>query len=110
MAGAQSVGNFFSASVEINIDLPTRQQHSTLSRDDIVQTMMAAHSSGGFTVKFPDISVTIAADQNNAQADVTVEASVPGEQDLIVQQMRFTLQKIGGKWLITRVQTVRTLS
>jgi hypothetical protein len=27
-----------------------------------------------------------------------------------VQEMKFTFQKIGGDWLITRVETVRTLS
>ena len=110
MAGAQSAGNYFDSSVEINIDVPGHQQHTTLSRDDIVQTLMAAHVNGGLTVKFPDISVTVASDGMNAQADVTVEAQAPGDPDLIVQQMRFTLRKIDGKWLITRVQTVRSLS
>jgi hypothetical protein len=72
--------------------------------------MMAAHLSGGLTVKFPDINVTVDPDQQSAQADITVEAQAPGEQDMTVQEMRFTLRKLDGKWLITRVQTVRTLS
>jgi hypothetical protein len=41
---------------------------------------------------------------------VTVEARVPGERDMMAQAMRFSLHKIDGKWLITRVQTVRSLS
>jgi lipoprotein-anchoring transpeptidase ErfK/SrfK len=110
LAGAQKVGGFFSTNVEINIDLPGRQQHATMSRDDIVQAVLAAHWEGGLTVKFPDINVMVGADEETAQADVTVEARAPGEQDMMVQEMKFTLQKIGGKWLITRVQTVRTLS
>lgn len=110
LIGAQKVGGFFSDSVEVNIDLPGRQQHATMSRDDIVQAMLAADSSGGLTVKFPDINVAVGADKETAQADITVEARVPGGQDMMVQAMKFTLRKIAGKWLITRVQTVRTLS
>jgi hypothetical protein len=110
LLGAQKVGNFFSTNVEINIDVPNRQQNAMMSRDDIVQAVMAAQSSGGLTMKFPDINVMVGADKETAQADVTVEARVPGEQDMMVQEMKFTLRKIGGKWLITRVQTVRTLS
>jgi hypothetical protein len=110
LIAAQTVGNFFSASVEINIDLPGRRHLATMSRDDIVRALLAAQSSGGLTVKFPDINVTVGSDSESAQADVTVEARVPGGQDMMVQQMKFTLRKINGKWLITRVQTVRTLS
>lgn len=110
MAGAQRVGGFFSTNVEINIDLPGLQQHDTMSRDDIVQKMMGANLAGGLKVKFPDINVTVDADKATAQADITVKARIPGEQDMMVQAMKFTLRKTGGKWLITRVQTVRTLS
>jgi hypothetical protein len=110
MARAQKVGDFFSTNVEINIDLPGRQQNAAMSRDDIVQAVMAAQTAGGLTVKFPDINVTVGADKETAEADVTVEARVPGEQDMMVQEMKFTLRRIDGKWLITRVQTVRTLS
>ena len=110
LAGAEKVGSFFSTNVQIDVDLPGRQQHATMSRDEIVQAVLAAHSAGGLKVKFPDINITVGAGQATAQADVTVEARVPGEQDMLVQAMKFTLQKIDGKWLITRVQTVRTLS
>lgn len=110
MLGAQKVGGFFSTNVELNVDVPGHQQHATMSRDDIVQAVMAANSAGGLTVRFPDINVTVSADKQNAQADITVEARVPGEQDTMVQALRFTLRKIDGKWLITHVQTVRTFS
>jgi hypothetical protein len=110
LAGAQEVGGYFADNVEIYIDTPARQQHGALSREDIVQAMLAAPAAGGLQVKFPDIIVSVAADQLTAQADVTVEARVPGERDMMAQAMRFSLSKIDGKWLITRVQTVRSLS
>jgi hypothetical protein len=107
---AQKAGSFFSASVDININLPGHQRHEVMSRDDIVQALTAVHMSGGMTVKFPDINVTVGEDRETAQADVTVVAQTADEPNLMVQEMKFTLQKIDGKWLITRVQTVRTLS
>jgi len=110
MFGAQTAGGFFSTNVEVNIDMPGHRQQTTMSRDDIVQAMMAMHVSGGLTVKFMDISVDVGADKQTAQADMTVEARVPGEQDMMVQEIKFTLRKIDGKWLIIRVQTVRTFS
>jgi hypothetical protein len=110
LIGAQTVGNFFATSVEINIDLPAHQRNDTLTRDDVVQAVMAIQSSGGMTIKFPDVNVTVGPGAETAEADVTVEAQVQGEQDMMVQEMKFTLRKIDGKWLITRVQTVRTLS
>jgi len=110
MIGAQKVGGFFSTNVKINIDVPGHQQHATMNRDEIVQAVMAANSAGGLTVRFPDINVTVSADHESAQVDITVEARVPGEQDTMVQAIRFTLRKIDGKWLITRAQTVRTFS
>jgi hypothetical protein len=39
-----------------------------------------------------------------------VQVQAAGDKDYYVQEMKFTFQKIGGDWLITRVETVRTLS
>ena len=41
---------------------------------------------------------------------LTVDADVSGQRDDIVQEMKFTLQKISGRWLITHVETIHTLS
>jgi hypothetical protein len=43
-------------------------------------------------------------------ADVTVDADVRGEHDSFLQEMKFTLCRVDGRWLITRVETVRVLS
>jgi hypothetical protein len=40
-------------------------------------------------------------------ADVLALARVPGERDTIERQMKFTLRKIDGQWLIVKVETVR---
>ena len=111
LAAAHSVAGFFSTNVELAVQLPELSQHSSLDHEEITQAALMARSrAGGLKVKFPDINVTVAPDKQSAVADLTVQANISGETDSIVQEMKFTLQKIDGQWLITRVETVRTLS
>ena len=111
LASARSVAGFFAATVELNVDLPELGQHNSMDREEITQlALMGRSRAGGLRVKFPDINITVAPDQQSAVADLTVEANVSGEHDPIVQEMKFTLRKTDGQWLITRVETVRTLT
>jgi hypothetical protein len=111
LAAARSVAGFFAATVELNVDLPELGQHNSMDREEITQlALMGRSRAGGLRVKFPDINITVAPDQQSAVADLTVEANVSGEHDPIVQEMKFTLRKTDGQWLITRVETVRTLT
>jgi hypothetical protein len=111
LISAQSVAGFFSTNIEVNIDVPGRVQHDFMGRDEITQAALASRSAvSGLKVKFPDIGVMIAPDKQSATADVTLDATVSGESDAIVQELKFTFQKIDGQWLITRIETIRTLS
>jgi hypothetical protein len=111
LAGAQNLAGFFATNVEINIDVPGRIQHRLLGRDEIQQAALGARSAlSGLKVQFPDIKITVAPDKQSAVADLTVEANIAGERDSVVQEMKFTFQQTEGDWLITRVETVRTLS
>ena len=111
LAAARSVAGFFAATVELNVDLPELGQHKSMDREEITQlALMGRSRAGGLRVKFPDINITVAPDQQSAVADLTVEANVSGEHDPIVQEMKFTLRKTDGQWLITRIETVRTLT
>ncbi len=111
LAHAESLADCFSTNVEINLDVPGRIQHTILGRDEITQAATAARATvNSLNVKFLDVDVTIGPDKRSAVADFTVEARVGGDQDLIVQQMKFTLQKFDSQWLITHVETIRTLS
>ena len=110
LAAARSVAGFFASTVELNVDLPELGQR-TLDREELTQlALMARSRAGGVHVKFPDINITVAPDQQSAVADLTVEANITGEHDSVVREMKFTLRKTDGQWLITRVETVRTLT
>jgi len=111
LAAAHRVAGFFSTNVEFNVELPEYDQHSSLTRAEITQAALYARArAGGLQVKFPDINVMVAPGKRSATADLTVTATGGGESYSFVQEMKFTLHKIGGRWLITRVETVKTLS
>ena len=91
--------------------MPGRIQHRLLGRDEIKEAALGARATlSGLKVQFPDIKITVAPDKQSAVADLTVEANVAGDRDSIVQEMKFTFRQTDGEWLITRVETVRTLS
>jgi hypothetical protein len=111
LADAENLAFFFSTNIEVNIDVPGHEQHVFAGREEITQAALATRSAvSGLNVKFPDINVTVAPDKQSAVADLTVEANISNEREPIVQEMKFTLQKIDGKWLVTHIETVRTLS
>jgi hypothetical protein len=111
LAGAQGLAGFFSTNVQVNIDVPGHERQTYAGRDEITQVAIAVRSAvSSLAVKFPDVNVTIAPDKQSAVADLTVDATISGERDAIVQEMKFTFEKSEGKWLIIKIETVRTLS
>ncbi len=111
LAAGQNVAGFFSTNVELKVEIPNFNDHSSVEREEIAQAVVIGRSrSGGLKVTFPDVNVAVNPDKLSAVADVTVDADVRGEHDSFLQEMKFTLHKVDGQWLIIRVETVRVLS
>jgi hypothetical protein len=111
LGAAHRLAGYCGTNVEVDLDFPGLPRHDTISRDEITGMVLAASSrAGAMKVKFPDVNVTVSPDRQSALVDLTMEANVSGEPDPVVQEMKFTLQKAGGQWLITRVETIHTLS
>jgi hypothetical protein len=111
LASVERLPDYFSTNVEIKIDLPGHHEHRLMGRDEIPPAALAARASvRSLSVTFPDVTVIVNADQESAVADVTLQVKVSGEPDMMVQEVKVTLQKINGQWLIVKVETVRTLS
>ena len=111
-ARSETLAGYFSTNVEIHINAPEYERPLELfGRDEITQVAAGVrlHLSS-LKVEFPDVSVTVAPDKLSAVADVAVKVQAAGQKDFDVQEMKFTFQKIGGDWLITRVETVRAPS
>ncbi|MCX8091532.1 MAG: hypothetical protein N3I86_11510 [Verrucomicrobiae bacterium] len=101
----------FSLDAEITFDAPGRGVQSLRGREDIRQAALSAQSAlSSVTVDFLDVNVTLAPDKQSAVVDLTARGRVGSERGAFVQEMKFTFPKIDGKWLIVRVETVRTLS
>ena len=84
--------------------------HSFDGRERLRETAMAARSTlTSFKLEFPDINVAVAPDRQSAVVDLTARGRVPGERDPQVYELRLTMQKTGGDWLIRRVETAKTL-
>jgi hypothetical protein len=111
LAGAQGLAGYFATNAEINVDVPGYDRLVISGRSQITQAALTARSAfGGLKVKFLDISVKVAPDRQSATVDLTVDANIADQQDVMVQDTKILLRKINGDWLITRVETVRTLS
>ena len=111
LAGAQSLAGCFATNVEVNINTRDGDRQDFVGREQITQAALAAHSQlSSLEVKFLDVDVTVAPDKQSATAELTVDANVSGQPNAIVQEVKITLQKMSGQWLITRVATVRVLS
>ena len=110
-ARSEALAGFFSTNAEINLNLPEHGPLNLTGRAEITQAAAAARgAAGSLKVEFPDLSVTVAPDKLSAVADVVVQVQAGGDKDFRVLEMKFTFQKIGGDWLITRVETIRTVS
>jgi hypothetical protein len=108
---AQAFGNFFTSDVEISVEAPGGSPVTMAGRDNLVGQVLAARSAmGGLRVEFPDVSVTIGPDNVSATAYVTAKAKAAGERDPYLQELKFTLQKVGRDWLIRKVESSKTLS
>jgi hypothetical protein len=111
LANAQAMANFFTTDVEVTVDIPGRSQQTFSGREEVLQAAVAARSSvNGLNVDFFDIIITVAPDRQSAVANLTARARIPTEKDFYVQELKLGLRKVGGDWLIFRVETVKTLS
>jgi hypothetical protein len=110
LARAGRLGDFFSTNVDVEVDVPGVEKHTLSGRAAVQQAALAARATvRGLSVAFPDVTVRVNADKESGAADATLQARVAGEPDLIVQELKFTLRKIEGRWLIVKVEAVRAL-
>jgi hypothetical protein len=111
LANARSLADYFATNVEVNINTREGEHQNFVGRDQITQAALAARSAlGSLNVKFLDVDVTVAPNKRSATADLTVDANVSGQPNAVVQEVKISLKKTGGQWLIIRVATVRILS
>lgn len=108
---AQKAADFFTTNVEVELNPGGFEPITLRGRDEILQGAMAARSRlTSLKVEFLDMNVSVGADGQTAKVNLTGKADVPGERDISAQEFNFMLKKVDGKWLISRMETVRTLA
>ena len=111
IAHAESVEDFFATNVEVDIAVPEHEQPSLAGRDEIKQAVLISRQQfNSLDVKFPEMHITVAPDKNSATAEATVDATVSGESNALVEELKFTFEKTDGQWLIDKVETVRVVT
>jgi hypothetical protein len=110
-AKAANVVDYFSTDVEISFDVPGQGAHSISGREEIREKALAGFAVlPSLKIQFLDATVRLGADKQTADVNCTMRVDIGDNKDYGVQEMRFQFRKIDGAWLITRVETVKTLS
>ena len=107
----QKLTAMFAADAQIIIEGTGQGTRTLTGRDEIRETAMAGFGSlTSLKVEFLDMTVRIGDDRQTADVSCTARVNSGDAKDNGVQEMHFQFKKIDGTWLITRAETVKTLS
>ena len=108
---AQKAADFFTTDVDVDLNVAGYDSISMHGRDEVLQVALAARSRlTSLKVDFLDMNVTIDPGGETAKVNLTGKAVVPGQRDISAQEFNCMQKKVDGKWLIYKVETVKTLS
>jgi hypothetical protein len=99
-----------SPDVEVRVEVPGAGRAVAQGRQEVREGLLAYRSTvNGAKIEFPDVNVRLAGDRQSAEVLLTVRAHVPSDPEGAILEMKLTFQKLDGDWLITHVETVKTL-
>jgi hypothetical protein len=108
---AQQLASFFTPEVEVSVDVPGLQRVKLSGRDNLLTAAMAVRGNlSSLKVDLLDINITFSPDKTTAIVSLTLKVQANGERDFTPQEMKFTMKKVKGEWLIREAETVKTLS
>lgn len=110
LGNAKELANFFARDARIEINIRGLRDQNIEGREQLFELGLAARSTGpGATIELLDPVIDFSGSRDGAIVGVTLKAQISGQPDLIVQELRLTMRKRSGEWLIERVETVKTL-
>jgi hypothetical protein len=111
MSHSQKLSAYFTHDVTIAVDIPGRGRQTFAGRDNIMQAAMGARSMmGALGVELVGIQVEVAPDKQSATASFTARVSTPSDKYFMIQELKSVFQKVDRDWLVSRIETVKTLS
>ena len=103
LASANKLSGFFSADVEINVQVPGEGSLTIQGRDELVRIAVGYRSTfNAARVEFLDINVALDAEKQSATAELTAKITEVRQRDFGVQELKIQLRKIDGDWRITQ--------
>ena len=108
---AARLANLFAPNAQIVLHIQDLASRSLSGRNEIQQAALAGFSRGkSLKVQFFDITTTVGPNKQMVEVLCTAQVNVGSSKNFEVQELRFTFKKLDGHWLITRVETVKTLT
>jgi hypothetical protein len=108
---AQKAGDFFTVDADLELNAAGYDPISLHGRDEVVQAAVAARSRlNALKVEFLDMNITFAPDHQSAKVNLTGKVDAPGDRNLTAQEFNFMLKKVDGKWMIYKIESVKTLA
>jgi hypothetical protein len=106
----KKMANLCTADVELSIDASGYRQRVS-GRDELANALAFVRAQlSEMSVQFFDMVVSLAPNREMAVVDLTLRGRIPTDKDMIVQECKFTMRKVGRTWLIRKIETVKTLS
>ena len=110
LADNERTGFLLARDIHVVLDMPGGRGQTFDNRGELLQAVLAARATvKNLHTEFTDIAITLNPDRQSAVAFLTVTAKIGGEPDLVVEELKFTFQKISDDWLITALETVKPL-
>lgn len=108
---AVKLAGFFATNAEIVVNIPNLARRTISGREEIKESAL-----GGFTrihslqVQFFDVTAKVGPNRQTVDVSCTLRINAYGQKDYGVQELHVRFKKLDGNWLITRVETVQTLT
>lgn len=102
--------DYFTPEVSVNIDVPGAPPQSINGRAELIQVAQGfRHAARRAKLQLLDITVKAGTDAGSAVATMTLLVDVNNEKNFVSQELKITFRKLERRWLIERVETIRTL-
>jgi hypothetical protein len=111
VANANKLANSFTGNIEVELAVTGYQPFSLHGRDELLRQALAARSAlASLRVDFPGVGIRIAPDNRSAVVAVTARVRTSAQAEPDFCELQFTMKKLGGDWLISRLATVKVLN
>jgi len=110
MANASRLVDFFARDIDIRLSEAPPGLARLSGRGNLREVILGARSQAQrISVHFPDLQVAVDPDGQSATARLTAVVEVNGEANTMVQELKLSLRKEGGTWLVARIESLKAL-